>query len=213
MTETQRGDDLPLRDAVNAIATAARFEEPLRQRTEGLTWMIMAFIGPGIFLSYAFMGVAVPDAPALVEAFLWLPWVATGVATTIVLWNSAALTSPGLARHTPSGWAVTLGWLAALAVAWAGVLWLLPDLNEPTFFLLWIGTAWAVFGAVNLYKNSARGRRFSVAIGVTIFLVGVALALTVPGESNADYLAATTVASVASGLVPLVAGFWQATRG
>lgn len=52
MSETAPGKGFSLQSALQALEQATRYEEPLRHRTEGVTWMLWGVVAVGIFLSY-----------------------------------------------------------------------------------------------------------------------------------------------------------------
>lgn len=215
MTEHATDEGFGLRNAMSEIEKAVKYEEPLRQRTEGLTWMIYGLASPAIFLTYhAFYSLVPGPYPTWANwmaLVLWVPWIAAASVTSGLLWRSAALTAPAIVEDEPSGWVVTAAWLAAIAVAFGGVFaltYLVSRSVAPSaYFLLWLGAAWAIMGATNVYKSSPTGRRVSTIIGLATALVGLAVAL---GTTDDD--AATVVAMIASGVFPLLGGGWQATR-
>ncbi|HLE96966.1 MAG TPA: hypothetical protein VI997_06295 [Candidatus Thermoplasmatota archaeon] len=213
MTETA---DFPARDAAKVLAEATTYEDALRQRTEGITTAIWGLVSPGIFLSYALMGAAMGDDTSpwmFLFGFLWVPWVAAGVAVTSVMWRTARLAAPNLGREQPKAWVMAVSFLGAYAVFGGLAYVLVPHMNEPTYAFLATGAAWTFFGGINIFRCSARGRVVDTLVGAIIFLAGIAVAFTLPQEVVPGYVYATVTACLVTGLVPLGGGLWQATRG
>lgn len=197
--------------AAQALAEATRYEDALRQRTEGLTWMIWGIATPAIWLSYGFAGATLPADWPLWAEMLWVPWVFAGVLTTVALWRSAALAAPRIAANGRKGWVVGLAWVVVTAVMWGAIVGLGPVVNESLIPLFVLGSAWTLFGAVNLNRCSSRGKRVSLAIGVATLAAAFAL-LPFAGTTHEDYVAATIGSVVASAVFPLAGGLWQTLR-
>lgn len=216
MPEPTNGEPLTPLGATRELARAARYEDALRQRTEGLTWMIWGFVTPGIFLSYALAGATYQEDFPLWAQFLFAPWVVAGVLATYVLWSSAQLVAPRLKEGEPKARWASLGWILAIVLVWIVAWYGVPRINEPTLFLLWLGTVWTVFGAINIYRCSVRGRYVSIFVGLGTLVSALLLAFLLPQNPEPAYMGyvwATAVAVVAGGLFPLLGGAYQALRG
>ena len=200
-----------VRQAADVLTEATRYEEALRQRTEGLTWMIWGIVTPSIWLTYGLVGASLDTMPAW-TALLWMPWVYVGVVTTVVLWRSAALAAPRIVDGGQKGWVVGLAWFAVTSLMW----WLLergvPSLNAAVIPLFVISAAWTLFGVIDLNRTSATGRRVSIAIGAATLVAAGVVAFLAPGTSDAAYMTATVGSVIATSVFPLVGGFWQAMR-
>lgn len=196
------GETFTPQEAARALAEASRFEDALAERTGGITWMVWGIVTPGIFLTYSFFGAL--DAGGWWLGLVWMPWVAAGILTTVMLWRSAALAAPALDTQ-PSGsfWLRFLGFTALITL----VMYLVrPD--GPEAPLIVVGALWAGMGILNLWGASARGRRVSVAAGLPLVVAGILLAaLDVPVEVGG------MVAVAVSGLAPIAAGLYQTLRG
>ncbi|HEX2021681.1 MAG TPA: hypothetical protein VHH36_03160 [Candidatus Thermoplasmatota archaeon] len=198
MTET-----LSTEDAARAVAAAARYEDALAQRTEGLTSMAWAPVAPGIYLTYAYAK-DLAGFPSWGFALLWLPWVAVAGLTTFALWRSAGLSAPRMKDPlTPVGYLWRfLAFTGAIALAL--VLWK-PDHHGGA--LLVVGLGQLLLAAIDPYRMSARGRWAVGACGAVLAAAaGVALALPETPEGFAIVVAL-------SGAGPLAAGLWQTLRG
>lgn len=195
-------DTLTPHDAARALAEAARYEGALQQRTEGLTWMVWALATPAIFLTYGFA--AVVGAPGHVMPFLWVPWVAAGVATTVALWRSAALSQPEIGEDggIPYAWRI-LGFTVLIAAGMA-----LFGNEGAAGPLIVLGIAWAGEGAFDVWRMSRTGRACALVAGVALAAVGGGLIVV-----GVPMGVAGIVATVVSGFVPLVIGLWQTLRG
>lgn len=195
-------DTLTPQEAARVISRAQSWERALQSRTEGVTWMIWALVTPAIFLTYAFASVVAGDGWWF--ALLWAPWVAMGSLATAVLWRTAALAHPPLDspqdRRSAALWGIGIGSLMFVAF-----LVIHPD--SGLYPLGAVGFMWAAMGIVNPYRSSREGRIVSVLTGGALLVIAIALALLrLPIEASG------TITIVASGVVPLAAGVWHATR-
>lgn len=199
MTETEMS---PL-EAAAALAKARTYEDDLRCRTSGLTWMIWGLVTPGIFLSYAFAAVVGADGPLV--SFLWAPWIAAGVLATSALWRSVALSTSSL-----RGIAWRAFWLrfALVTLAYAVVLRVFP-IDRPSAALLLVGLTWTAMGALGLWRPRPGVATSGVAIWAGLLTAGLGLALVL---ARLPIEVEGTVSIVASGAIPFGAGLWQTIR-
>lgn len=79
------------RDAVRVLKEAEGYEEGLRIRTGGITWMVWGFVMACIWLSYGFAA-HTGRLDGVLGMFLWFPWVFAGWLATYALWRSAGIT-------------------------------------------------------------------------------------------------------------------------
>lgn len=217
MTETAdaRGTDLTPAEAAQTIERARGYEEPLRRRTEGVTWMIWGLVAAGIQLSFNAVHDYVSHGwPGWVDPIILLGWPLVGLLMTFGVWRIAVLDRPGLRQHR---WRSLLGaalWLP-LAYLGIGLTFLITGIGWEGAFLplVGIGVTWLVLGAANVFKATPTGRRNLVAIGAIILAttIGIALAVDVTSDLGSDItqLAAIFVA----GGVPFLAGLLQSVRG
>lgn len=216
--------EMTARQAWATIDEAIRFEEGLRSRTEGLTWILWGLINAAIFLSYEAVATLYygADAPLATTADpaqqrspwwvggLWVPWILVGAAATYALWKSAALSSRHVRDRPPRHALAVVAYVAFIFVGWAIALVALPDRAESVYPMLGLGTAWVVLAALDPYRATVTGRRVAGAVGVLIVAFGVVVALLVPPDlHNVSGLSAALV----TGAVPLAAGLWQSLRG
>lgn len=201
------------------IREAAAFEEPLRRRTEGVTWMVWGLVTAAIFATYDALSPAFHEfdhetgvettAPWYIDA-LWVYWVLAGALVTWALWRTVALATP--VESPPAGKRVTLTWVAAGALGWALALVVLPWLHTHLVPVVAIGVAWLTVGAVNLQRSSPLGRRVLVVVGVVVVTAAVLLDLAAPTPGG-DLTLLNAGRLLAAGLPPLLGGLWQALRG
>jgi hypothetical protein len=196
MSETLTTDE-----AARLVAEARRWEGSLRQRTEGITWMVWGIATAAMFLSYDWMGRG--HAPAWVFAVLWIPWVLAGNLTSYALWRSAALTQdPEVA---PLGTRRHLGLIVLFVVVFA----LMAFVLRPTSWsvpMVVAGILWASLGLV-IPRMSPRGKVVSAAVGLGVVAAALALSLLPLPESWAGTLAVLVIGTFALG-----GGFWQTLR-
>lgn len=199
------------RQAADVLTEASRYEDALRQRTEGITWMVWGIVSPAIWLSYGLVGASFEDFPVWAR-FLWAPWVFVGVVTTIVIWRSAALAAPRIVERERPGWLIGLAWAGVTALLFFLLERGVPGLNGAVLPLFVISSAWVLFGLVDLNRASPTGRRVSVVIGALTLTAAFALAFAASGHSTKDYILATWGSVLATSVFPLAGGFWQAMR-
>lgn len=209
----ESGEGPSLAEAAATIDRVEQFDEALRQRTEGIVLMVWGTVMAGLFVSYAYAGVLYGDAFPWWANQLWLPWVVLGVVITASLWRSVALAVPRFNETRRHPLLVLVAWLAGISAVWALTLVVSPGLNEPTYWLLGIGSLLTLFGAVNLENRSRPGRRASLAVGAAVLAVAVVLAWQLPSDPVQGYRVATVVATLASGGIPLLGGLWLVARG
>lgn len=189
-------------EAARAVAEASRYEDALRQHTEGITWIIWGIATPGIFMTYAFAGVL--GGSGWWMALLWIPWVAMGIGGTVTLWRTAALAAPALQTQKDGAfWLRFLIFSAAISALFAV---LRP--NGPELPLVIVGAMWMGMGIVNVWSSTRRARFAAIFAGAPLFASGVGLSLL-----SAPIEVAGTVAFVVSGLSPFLVGLWHALRG
>lgn len=210
--------------ALATIDRAVRVESGLRRRTEGLTWMLWGIVSGATFLTYdaagAWFGPEGTEWPSW-AGFAWLGWLLVGGLFTYVLWRTAAVAEPMPTRR-PGGLVAVVAWVAAGFVGFALVFWGFPGKLAPDMtFLVGIGLAWTLLGAVNVHNATPTGRVVCVVVGIVIALLGVVSSFAMgpaPGWHDAAaadaWHARGEMTRAAVGLlVPLVGGAWQALRG
>lgn len=215
---------LTLQRAVETIDRANRFEEPLRRRTEGVTWMVWGLVTMGLALGANHFNLWTYES-GLQHRFsqvallaLWgLAWLGLGLALSAAVWRIAGIAAPGIgptarrsALASAGALAVGIGVLAGLAVLAGLGQRPLPWSAQ----MLPIGAAWWVAGVANLRRMTPLGRRVTMAIGVTIALLAVASALLVgPGYGRGTGSEAWMAIAAVTGGVPFLGGLWQTLRG
>lgn len=219
MSETASGA-LSAQHAWETIQQASTYEEPLRRRTEGITWMLWGLVTIAIFLSYDALsphfhhydhatGIET-HAPWYIQ-ILWVYWVIAGALFTWVLWRTVALAFP-VGPHRPAGIKVTLLWVAAGAIGWTLALLLLPNLHPHLTPVVALGIMWLTLGVLNLQRATPLGRRVLVVSGFLILLLSLAIQPLAP-DPGGDLFALNAARALAAGLPPFLVGLWQALRG
>lgn len=217
MTETAQGagESLTPEQAAATIEEARGFEEPLRRRTEGVTWMIWGIVPAGIQLSFDAAGDYMTHGwPGWVDPLILLGWPLLGIAMTYAVWRIAVLDKPGLSRHR---WRSLLGAVLWLPLVYAGIglTVLLFGIGWEGAFLplVGIGASWLVLGATNAFKATPTGRRVLVAVGAIILAVALGIAASVDITSDLGTDLTQLAAIFVAGGVPILAGLWQSIRG
>lgn len=193
--------DLTPAEAAATLARAAGYEDPLRQRTEGLILMVWGLVTSAMFVTYGLAGVL--GAREWVFATLWLPWVAVGVVMSGTIWRTACLSRPERMLQAPSRPLLrVLGLSAAI-----GVVYAVAQPDGPTLPLGITGAAWVALGAANLFRDSQRGRLLWVASGAVLLAAAAALA-----AADAPVAVAGTAGIALPAVAAVGAGAWQALR-
>lgn len=167
-------------DAARTLRALHSYDAQLRQRMEGVLWMILGLVFSCLFLAYAFAALA--DLPAGALAFLWAPWVAAG---TLVL--------HGMRR----GFALSTGDFPAAAWARPLLAFALVSLGAMAVFVL-VGSEAAPVAALLLFASLALapalvpragytplGRRVGVALGALGIGAGLPQVCPACGARNA----------------------------
>lgn len=206
--------ELTPEQAAATIEQARGFEEPLRRRTEGVTWMIWGIVPAGIQLSFDAAKDYVQPFPGWLDPLILLGWPLLGIAMTYAVWRIAVLNKPGLSGHR---WRSMLGaalWLPAVYAS-MGLAFMLFGVGWQGAFLplVGIGATWLVLGATNTFKATPTGRKVLVAIGAIILGVAVGIAATVDLASDVGTTLTELAAIFVAGGVPVLAGLIQSVRG
>lgn len=214
--------------AAETIEKARSYEEPLRRRTEGITWMIWGLVGAGIQLTFsAGHSLFRPYRPETVHTGTapWFEpvviggWLLVGMTLTLAAWRVASLNTP---RLSPKPKRAVLGgalFVALLYGSWGLMQWLAGGMPQALFPTLAIGAAWLGVGALDLFETTPTGRRTLLAIGGIVLAAGVLAALVLPwsglgpdaGRLSFDVTAPITI--LVGGGVPFLAGLWQSWTG
>jgi hypothetical protein len=189
-------------EAARVIHDAKSWDAILRQRTEGLTWMMWGFVACAMFLSYEFA--AREHAPTWIWPTLWIPWVLAGNVFNVVLWRTAAVARPGLvARGSMGRYALMI--LVFVAIFTLEFVVFHPDSWVlPMFFA---AIAWSGMGLM-IPSMSPRGKLTSFCIGLATLLGATALTLAHPTEPTGGVLA-----SLCIGLTAFAGGLAHASLG
>lgn len=194
-------ETLTPQQAARVLADASRYEDGLRHRTEGLTFMAWGLVASGTFVAYALASIL--DAPAWVFATLWAPWIAVGIAFTFALHRSVALTRER-PEEAPSGsdWAKTLVVTAVVGIAYAIAR---PD--GPLVPLGILGLSYVAMFGLNVFGSTRTGRL--VGFGTGAVLAGAAATLAIAG---APIEVSGTLSMVLPGALLCSLGLWQTLR-
>jgi hypothetical protein len=191
-------------EAAHAIGSTRTWDATLRQRTEGLTWMMWGIVATAIGLSYA---LAHETKLVWATGFLWVPWVLVGAAFQTLLWRTVSLTPVGtrLSRSVR----VLLGVVALAGLPLLAVGLVRIALGEhgggiasSVGFTVAVGLAWILVGAL-VRRLSSRGRRVCIVVGLAIAIVGL-----LPLASPAVWI--VLAAELVVGWAPLLGGLYQA---
>ncbi len=201
-------------EAAETIEQAQGYEEPLRRRTEGVTWMVWGLVPAGIQLSYDASLDYIHGFPWWLNPLILLGWALIGILFTYAVWRIAVLDRPGVREHR---WRSILGGALWLPIVYAGMglAFVVTDVGWQGAFLplVGIGLTWLVLGLTNVFKATSIGRRTIVAVGAAILLVATTIAILVDLSSAMGRNLTQLAAIFAGGGIPFVAGLWQSLHG
>lgn len=212
---TANGEPFTVEGAVKTIQRWETLETGLQLRTEGITSIVWGLVTAGLFVSYMCAGVIV------VEAWwfdvLWVPWIAAGVAATMLIWRSAHLTAKKQFPRT--SWAIFFWifctWLATWTVAWT-VFFLTRSqihLLEPGFATLVLGLVSAIVPSIPTARFSAPSRRMNLVVGVLALAAVLVMAVVPYASDDYAYLVQTLAGVVLIGGGWFLGGAWLMAKG
>ncbi len=202
------GTDLTAEEAASTIAQARSYEEPLRRRTEGVTWMIWGLVPAGAQLTIDALPRYTGTYQGWMDTIPILAWVAVAVLLTYAVWRIAAFQRSVLDPRVRRTVAAALFWLPLVAAVVGASWWIAGTLavgHDPVLF--GVGVAWLVLGATDAFGTTGTGRRVLLAMGALVLLLtGVFLLAGGPGPSSLRLI-------LVGGSVPFLAGLYQTLRG
>lgn len=169
------------RDAVAVLESVEGYEEALRRRTEGLTYVLWGIVSPAISVTYALGETTVPAGDEWLFSLFWMPWVLAGCVGTYALWRTAAIPM-GLARQQVRSAFRTRALLVGALFLLAGLGgWLLAapgHVDGAAYPTLAIGLFTLVMSGVRTRFDavSPGARTVGLVAGALILAAGVALA-------------------------------------
>lgn len=199
--------------AAEVIRDAAAYEEPLRRRTEGVTWMLWGLVTAGMVASGSALAWTFPY-PHPVLDWYWPLWVLAGIVGTKAVWGIAGVALP--ARHESPRRSL-VAFLAGFVLLVAGFWFLavsVPEPQLPPLGLAMFAMPWLLLGISNLARTTPVGRRVLAAVGGLMLLAALAtVPLYPPGPVDPNFYLMSNIIVAAGGGIPFVLGAWQALRG
>jgi hypothetical protein len=188
--------------AARELHALSSFEHVLRQRSEGVLWMVMGLVAATLFLAYTLVSMGGGRSPA-VYGVLWTPFVGAGAAIVWGMRRSLALDAPR--AMFPEVWLVAALGLAMLPVAFAAFTQ--ERDAAPALALVGISVVAALPAMISSLGFTPLGRRVALALGGWGVFAGVMLlALHAPVYVGAWVGGSTTLLWIAAGL-------WETLQG
>lgn len=220
--EPDRAGGTAFESGVEAIREEHLRRERLRNRHEGLAWLVWGLATPTVFVTLEaagllFAGGPLAGAPGAAATqypwwvvLFWVPWVLAGGLAVHLLWRSAVLRDPDIREGRPPVPAVVAGWIAVVALAWVLARELVfPARNPSVYLTLGVGLAWTATGAWDPFDLTRDGRRVSIAVGLAVLLAGLVSALALPPWPAPASLYASWIGAAATALAPFAGGLVQ----
>jgi len=222
-TGARRGDDSSgsaFDTGVDAIHEEHLRRERLRNRHEGLAWLIWGLVAPTIFVTLEAAGLLFSTGALSVTAqaagqypwwvvLFWLPWVFAGALAVHLLWRSAVVRDPDIKEGRPSVPLVVFGWIVVIALTWLGIQLAIPGLNSSVYLTLGIGLAWTLTGVVDPFELTYHGRRVTAAVGLAVLATGAVSLVAFPPWPAPASLYASWAGALATAIAPFAGGLYQ----
>lgn len=215
MSEPAEVEGFSPEEAARTIERARSYEQPLRRRTEGVTWMIWGIVTAGISLSYGAVGDYFPHpetTPWWAFALIMLGWPLVGVLSTFATWRIAALSLPSEEDRSLRSALSGALWLPLVYLGIGGA-YLLGVGSEAAGIPIGIGLAWLTLGALNPFRATPTGRRALLVIGAVTLTGALAFAPFASGFPHSGWPAMRALGILLGGGVPVAVGLWQSLTG
>lgn len=217
MSKTALAAGLTPQDALQTIARATSFESSLRARTSGITWMVWAFVTAGMFVTYSYAGLRYGEDFPLWATQLWIPWVLLGAIATRVIWKSAALAVPVLAKEARGKQGLKYG-LLFFTIFFVGFFvteeLLKTTVVEPAIMMGLFGITVLTMGTTGFFCPSRLERGLALAGGLLLVVLTAVALVALRGTNEAvAYEVFGVLGPITSGLVYFLIGLILVVRG
>jgi hypothetical protein len=204
---------LSLEQAVRTIDAARQYEEPLRRRTEGVTWVLWGFVTFAL-LSFG-SALELLRLPFSSPAYYLYPFalLGLGIAGTKAVWSIAGVSLPATRAGTLRSAAGLALAVAVVIVVFTLTFYLVPVRAMPAFILFGLGTPWLVLGTLNPQRASRTGRIVMIASGAAMYAATLALLSALPEDHDVGFHLMAVMGAAVGGGAPILGGVWQALRG
>jgi hypothetical protein len=206
--------DLDVKTAISTIDKALAYTQPLRRRTEGLTWLLFGLASAIFPLSYGWIW----ENGFERHYRLILVWLAgyalLSIGPGLLAWRIASIVSEDY-RIDPKRVAATVSVLAVLLVGLNFAFWGLfgaTQLSVALNIVIFGGAAWSGLALGQWARLSQTGRRDTWLIGAAMALAGAALVYLLRADTTTVALD-VMIFVISMGAIPAVAGWWRLARG
>lgn len=213
------GEPLTVRGALQTITKLEGLEQGLFQRTEGITNIVWGLVVAGMFFAYQALGSAFPETGSYWGPVLWIPWIAAGVFSTIVVWRSAhlAVNQPFDKTDGRREGLVYMG--VFITVMFLGFIvfgiFLADDglrLREPGYMMGLMSLAIIIVTFFIRNRATKAARRAHVVVGSLGILATILLGVFSPADASAYFLQ-TVAGAIVLGGGWLVSGAYLTLKG
>lgn len=206
--------DLDVKTAISTIDKALAYTQPLRRRTEGLTWLLFGFASALFMLSYAWVWEKGLDRTYKLLLIFLAVYVLLSIGPALLAWRIASVMSEDYRIDTKRV-AATIGILAVMLVAIDLALWTNlgeTRLNIALSIVIFGGAPWLGLGLAQWSRLSDRGRRDTWIVAATMAAVGFALVYALRADASTVDLD-MMIFAVTNAAIPAAAGLWRLARG
>ena len=175
-------------EAARELRELSRFDLALRQRMEGVLWIVLGLTLSSLFFSYAFA--VLDDVPVGILFFLWMPWTAAGFLVVWSLRRSLTLAGSAAPEWGASSW--LFGGAAAACIFAMGALIVVGREVAPSFALLAVGVLALAPALVPSMGYTQLGKRVGLVLGTLGILAAVSV-LVARGDGTWGTWAAASV--------------------
>ena len=214
------GEPLTVRGALQTITKLEGLEVGLFQRTEGITNIVWGLAVAGMFFAYLAVGAMYPSTGPYWGPVLWIPWIAAGVLSTIVVWRSAHLTArvpENKKENAKEGLVYTGVFMGVMFLGFMVFGIFLADenlrLREPGYMMGLMSLAMILVASLTRHRATPSARRSHVVVGILGLVATVILALRSPADIPTGYFLQTLAGSILLGGGWLVSGLYLTFKG
>jgi hypothetical protein len=200
--------------AISTIDRAIAYTQPLRRRTEGITWVLFGLSSALFVFSYVWIWDRGYDTSYRLMLVWLVGYAILAIGPGLLVWRVASVAGEGYAIDTKRVAAAAI-LVGVLLVALNYALWGIFGATRLAIALNIVGFGGAVWAGLAIgqwSRLSSTGRRDTCVLAATMALVGFALVYILRADATTVGLDALIFVTT-MGLMPTAAGLWRLARG